>query len=326
MPPEGGTTGSGAGSGEGSIVVKITYAHRRSAFYSFDDHRGPGNELPPPDVRAAWLAAVHARGFEGVEVGVHPVGTADEAVRDLGKELADAGVPAAVIRGGGGFASPRTAGASRERVERAIHQAALIGCNLVNMTVSTPAHDPLGPGATGTGERISQGGSRYASEDDFAVTARHLQSLGTLAADLGVSIAIEMHQHSIADNSWSTLHLLDLVDLPNVGCNPDLGNLYWCYEEPEETIERCIVALAPRAKYWHCKQLVRVHVPEVQHAYYLKVPMPDGDMDYRFAIAAMLDAGYPGALAIEGVREGDQLYRDGRSVAYAREVIRELGH
>lgn len=306
--------------------MRITYAHRRSAFYPFDDHGGPGNELPPPDVRAAWIAAVRARGFEGVEVGVHPRGTADGTIRDLGKELADAGLPAEVIRGGGGFASPRAAASSRERVERAIHQAAAIGCNLVNMTVSTPPHDPLGPGASGNGERVSQGGSRYASEADFEITARHMREVGARAADLGVSIAIEMHQHSIADNSWSTLHLLDLIGLENVGCNPDLGNLYWCYEEPEETIERCIVALAPRAKYWHCKQLVRVHVPEVQHAYYIKVPLPDGDMDYRFAIAAMLHAGYAGALAVEGVREGDQLYRDGKSVAYCRDVIRELGH
>ena len=45
--------------------MKITYAHRRSAFYPFDDHGGPGNELPPPDSRVPWLAAVRARGFEG---------------------------------------------------------------------------------------------------------------------------------------------------------------------------------------------------------------------------------------------------------------------
>lgn len=183
------------------------------------------------------------------------------------------------------FCEPRAAHSSRERVERAIHQAHAIGCNLVNMTVSTPASDPTGPGANGVGERISQGGSRYATEADFEITAHHMREVGKIAAGLGVSIAIEMHQHSIADNSWSTLHLLDLIGLPNVGCNPDLGNLYWCYEEPEESVERCIVALAPRAKYWHCKQLIRVHVPEVQKAYYIKVPLPDGDMDYRFAVA-----------------------------------------
>ncbi len=116
-----------------------------------------------------------------------------------------------------------------------------------------------------------------------------------------------------------------MFDLPNVGVNPDLGNLYWTYEEPEEHIEQCIVALAPKAKYWHCKQLMRVHVPELERAYFIKVPLPDGDIDYRFALAAMVDAGYQGYMAIEGCREGDQLYRDGKSAAYAREVLKELG-
>ena len=46
--------------------------------------------------------------------------------------------------------------------------------------------------------------------------------------------------------------LLDLVALggvDNVGANPDLGNIYWHYEYPEETAEAAIVALAPRSVY-----------------------------------------------------------------------------
>ena len=66
----------------GSFVVKITYAHRRSAFYPFDDHGGPGNELPPSDIRAPWLAAVRARGFEGLEVGERVVMEWTDRLRD----------------------------------------------------------------------------------------------------------------------------------------------------------------------------------------------------------------------------------------------------
>src|SRR5688500_20151264 len=105
---------------------------------------------------------------------------------------------------------------------------------------------------------------------DYKVTG--VQTCALPSSDLGVDISIEMHQHSIADNSWSCLHLLDLIDRPNVGVNPDLGNLYWNYDVPEESNEACITALAPRAKYWHCKQLLRVHIPELTHAYYLQVP------------------------------------------------------
>jgi sugar phosphate isomerase/epimerase len=304
--------------------MKISYAFRRSVFYPYQDSRGPGNELPPPDVRRAYLQQVRKAGFEGIEVGVASARGGEAAVKELRRELEGEGVPCAAVRGGGGFANPRTAAQSRERVLEGIHTAAWIGSNLLNMTVGTPPRDPHGAGRD-VGGPLPQGSSRLASHADYEVTARHLRELGGIAADLGVEISIEMHQHSIADNSWSCLHLLDLIDRPNVGVNPDLGNLYWNYDVPEESNEACITALAPRAKYWHCKQLLRVHIPELTHAYYLKVPLPDGEIDYRFAISAMVQAGYPGYLAVEGCREGDQLYRDAKSVEYVRGVLKELG-
>ncbi len=305
-------------------MMQVVYAFRRAAFYPFTDADGPGNELPPPAVRPAYLAAVRVAGFEGIEVGVRSAAGDAAAVRALGGELAAAGVPCAVIRGGGGFTHPATAAESHDRMMEAIRKAAWIGANRVNMTVGTPATAPGAPGAVGVGEQTSQGGSRTASEADFAVTARHLRAGAALAAELGVEIAIEMHQHSIADNTWSCLHLLECVDHPNVGINPDLGNLYWTYAEPEGSIEECIVALAPYAKYWHCKQLQRLHIPELSRAYFQKVSLADGDIDYRFAIAAMAAAGYDGPLAIEGVREGDQLTRDARGVEYVRGILQGL--
>jgi sugar phosphate isomerase/epimerase len=171
---------------------------------------------------------------------------------------------------------------------------------------------------------VSQGASRTASEQDFVRTAEQLAQAGRLAADLGVKIAIEVHQGSIADYSASTLHLLDLVGSSSVGANPDLGNIFWHYEYPEETSEAAIVALAPRSVYWHCKNLRRMHVPEHRRSYFQRVPLPDGDLDYRFAIAAMLDAGYDGYLAIEGAQHGDQLTQDRRGADYARQLLAEL--
>jgi len=202
--------------------------------------------------------------------------------------------------------------------------AAWIGADIANMTVGTPAIEPRGRGARNTGESVSQGSSRTASEADFERTAAGIREVGGIASELGVQISIEVHQHSIVDNSWSALHLLDLIDRDNVGVNPDLGNIYWTYDVPEETSEAAIVALAPRAKYWHCKNLLRVHVEEVGRAIFLRVPLPDGEIDYRFAISAMRAAGYGGAVAIEGMREGDQISSDGKSAAYARALLREL--
>src|SRR6266849_3081997 len=202
-------------------------------------------------------------------------------------------------------------------------RASATGASIVNTAMVSPPTHPNGPGSGRQGEQVSQGSSRLASEQDFVATAQHLRNAGQLAADLNVKISIEVHQGSIADNSTATLHLLDLVGLESVGANPDLGNIYWQYEYPEETSEAAIVALAPRAVYWHCKNLRRLHLPELNRSFFTRVPLPDGDIDYRFDIGAMLDDDYQGYLAIEGAREGDQLSLDRRGVEYVQALLSE---
>ena len=86
---------------------------------------------------------------------------------------------------------------------------------------------------------------------------------------------------------------MELIDSPNIFLNPDLGNIYWCYDIPEESTEDAIVALAPHSRYWHCKNLKRVYIPENEHSIFLRTALPDGDIDYRFAITAMKEAGLP---------------------------------
>jgi sugar phosphate isomerase/epimerase len=76
--------------------------------------------------------------------------------------------------------------------------------------------------------------------------------------------------------------------------------------------------------YWHCKNLLRIHIPELKRSFYQRVPLPDGDIDYRFAISAMHDAGYTGYLAVEGGNLGDQLSQDQRSLEYARGIFKDL--
>ena len=303
--------------------MKVAYAFRRAMY-----HPATGAPFLFPDraVRPPWLRRIRDLGFDGIEVGLDAAGPQvdERGAGELRRELADAGVPCAAVRGGGSLAHPRSLHASTRRLEQTIRLAAWVGAPVANSGLTTPPHDPRGPGAANTGEATSQGGSRTATEADYERTAAALRRAGDLAADLGVTISIEVHQHSIVDNSWSALHLLELVDRPNVGVNPDLGNIYWTYDTPEETAEAAIVALAPHATYWHCKNLMRINIPQLNYSAYQRVPLPDGDIDYRFAISAMRAAGYQGYLAVEGVQQGDQLSADGRSLRYARAILEEL--
>jgi sugar phosphate isomerase/epimerase len=301
--------------------VKLCYALRRGVF--FPSTRDEFGQMPPTAERRRYLPLVRAMGFDAVEVGVDE--QADErAARELAHELHAEGLAIGAVRAGGGLSHPLAAPRAYERLQRAIRYASWTGAGVVNTALVNPPTHPGGPGADRRGEPVSQGASRTASAQDFHLTAERLRAAGHLAADLNVRISIEVHQGSIADNSTATLALLDLVALDNVGANPDLGNIYWHYEHPDETPEAAILALAPRAVYWHCKNLQRLHVPELHRSFFHRVPLPDGEIDYRFAISAMLEAGYDGYLAVEGAQQGDALSQDRRSVEYVRQLLAEL--
>ena len=305
--------------------MKIAYAYRRSAFYPF--YADEAWILPTGKMRGGYLQKVKEIGFEGIELGVDNFGGAEatkERVLEIKRELDDAGVPCIAIRAGGSLCQPNVMDRSRKRLEKAVEIAGWVGAGIVNTALSGPARNPqVSTGANGAPQ--SHGSSQQASADDYARTAKVLKEIGDRAGGSGITITIEVHQHSLADNSWTTMQLLDLADCPNVLVNPDLGNVLWTYENPEESSEQCIDSLASRSKYWHCKSLQRIHIPEINHTYFLRVPLPDGDIDYRYAISAMLKAGYDGYLAIEGANTGDQLSKDRRSLQYVRELLAELG-
>ena len=313
--------------------MKIAYAFRRSTYYPFE--AGAAWSLPDERALPDYLGKVRDIGFDGLELGLDNflsgssgssnggLDVDEGRVDEVKKRLDDEGTPCVTIRAGGALCYPQTAAHNRKRLEKSVEVASALGADIVNTALSGPPQNRmLDTGPSGAPE--SHGSSQTASEEDFIRTAQALREVGALAGDNGIDITVEVHQHSIADNSWSTLHLLELADSPFVHANPDLGNVLWNYDVPEETMEQCVSALASRSKYWHCKSLNRVHVPELDHSYYIRVPLPDGDIDYRFAISAMVEAGYDGYLAIEGANTGDQLYKDRRSVNYVRGILAEL--
>ena len=303
--------------------MKLVYAFRKSTFYP---HRGRNKALPPLKLRGAYLSKVRELGYEGIELSLDSLGGVDTsraAVKDLRRELEGSGLPCVAVRCKGSLKDEREAKGNCELLKKGVQAAEWIGAGILNTTVTSPKV-PGKPGAF-QGQSVSQGSSRMASEADFVATARGLARVADMAADSGVDLSVELHHNSIVDNSWSALRILKLIDRPNVGLNPDIKNIYWAYDEPEESSEDAILAMAPHAIYWHCKNVTRIPLPREGYTVFVRNALPDGEIDYRFAVAAMLDAGYDGCLAIEGNIYGDQLYIDGRSAAYAKSLIEELG-
>lgn len=303
--------------------MRIAYAYRRSNVYPYQN---AGSYSQSQTAWQKFLISLNDIGFDGIELSLDSLGGLDANKSDVFKQrklLEDHGIPCVVVKGGGGMHHYKNAYDNRVKLEKAVEVATWIGAETVNTGVSGYTYSKE-PSSTERGGSISLGSSREATEEDFARTAKGLREVSTMAGAHGINITIEVHQHSIADNSSSTLHILDLADSPNLFANPDLGNILWTYETPDETPEDAILALASRSKYWHCKNLHRIHIPEINHSYFVRVPLPDGDIDYRFAISAMVEAGFEGYLAIEGATEGDQLYADRRSLEYVKLVLSEI--
>ena len=303
--------------------MKIIYAFRRSNFFPY--HGSGHGTLPPKELRSEYLTMVKEADFEGIELGAggdFPSVEDKAGIQDLRAQLEGHGLPCLAVRGGGSLVCPRSGGENSKRLREVIQTAAGLGAEYVNVTAST---SQTGGGyGTGIGESVSHGSSREARVGEYEHLARAYAEAADFAGDHGVGIALELHQHSITDNSWSMTQLIELVDRPNFTANPDLGNVYWTYNHAEESCEETIVALAGCTRYWHCKNLTRVYLPDDDRAIFLQVPLRDGDIDYRFALNALHREGFDGIVAIEGVRTGDQLTQDRASVAYVRTLWKEL--
>src|SRR5438874_1542864 len=109
--------------------MSLIYAFRRTTLFPRPD---TGTELPT-EGRAAYLRAVRALGFEGLELGV-PRGSEAE-LRALRQELADAGLPCRALRGAGPTLQPEAADGGRERLRSGVRAAAAMGAPIYNVTI-----------------------------------------------------------------------------------------------------------------------------------------------------------------------------------------------
>lgn len=116
-----------------------------------------------------------------------------------------------------------------------------------------------------------------------------------------------------------------MVDRPNVGANPDLGNWLVAFTEPQEKWQDAIANLKPYTNYWHVKTFNRVFFKELNASRTLEVPLPWGDIDYRQVMRMMLtEPAYDGYIAIEVERSGDPFALMEPSIPYLKEIVAEV--
>jgi sugar phosphate isomerase/epimerase len=213
--------------------------------------------------------------------------------------------------------SPEVAAANEASVRRAIEVAETLGAPIVS--IGLPTAPAVAEAVARRLGRPWNGSGSDVADEAFTRTAAALRRLADTAADAGVDLTVELHQGSIVDTSSRLLRLLDLVDYANVGANPDIANTLQTVPPPGETWREALEALAPRANYWHVKNLRKIELPGRPPVLQRRA-LHEGEIDYRWAVSVMHAASFDGYVVVEGPGSGDHM----RAVEEGRHYLRYL--
>jgi sugar phosphate isomerase/epimerase len=273
----------------------------------------------------AWaeeLGELRDAGFDAVDLvdsWLEPATLSESELRELASVLADTGLRLAgisVVRRS--VIDPRDGDVNLDYTLRSLDAAAVLGAPVVSIGF----HRPLTPEQREASFWLVDPPQDDRSDASWALAAERLRRIVARAEELGIGVALELHEGTLLDSAAGALRVIDMVGSPSLGVNPDLGNLVRVPGPLAERWEETLRAVLPRTTYWHVKNYSRVERPG------LVVTIPSeleaGAIDYRRALGLALDAGYSGPVCIEHY-EGDALGAIARGRAYVEQVVRDRG-
>ena len=307
--------------------MKIAFSAMGIRYGNYKWSWTPDNPAPN-NVTKKLLSWAKDAGYDGFELEDHWIdfyNMSDSEIKQYKSVLDSTGMPIACIKTPGkNLCHPDVKDGNKKKLVRAIEIASMLESTIISLNLASSNTLYNAPITNMGGISESWGSSKDASEKEFELTADCLREAAKKASYLGVSLAIEVHQHAICDSAKSTIKLLDMVGEKNVGANPDLGNIYWTYQIPEEDWAESINKLADRTLWWHCKNLNRVHIPDLNRSIFIKTTLDQGDIDYRYCVNTLHQAGYEGYILVEGTGDKDGLYNSKRNLNYLRDLLSDL--
>ncbi len=156
--------------------------------------------------------------------------------------------------------------------------------------------------------------------DTWDLAVRRLRDLGRHAAELGLLLSLEMYEDTYLGTAASAVRLVEEIDLPNVGLNPDIGNLVRLHR-PIEDWRAAYRATLPYANYWHLKNYTRDEGDGVVTS--SPTSMELGIIDYRQVITEAVEGGYRGILLMEQYG-GDSLGVCATNREYVRGILSQV--
>lgn len=155
---------------------------------------------------------------------------------------------------------------------------------------------------------------------DLAVA--RIQELADHAAAEGVRLSLELYEDTFVGTADGAVAFVKDVDRPNVGVNPDVGNLLRLHR-PVPTWQEMYATLLPHANFWHVKNYVRDIDPATGAYFTHPASLESGTIDYRTVIQQAIEVGYDGVFMMEHYG-GDWLGVQARNHQFVRGVLEVL--
>jgi sugar phosphate isomerase/epimerase len=179
---------------------------------------------------------------------------------------------------------------------RTIDAAAELGCEVVSFGLHqaiTPEQQKQLWFWTVEGHKDPEG-----DRETWGNAVSRLRELGRHAAEVGLLLSLEMYEDTYLGSADSSVRLVQDIGLPNVGLNPDLGNLIRLHR-PVEDWRELVAKTLPFANFWHMKNYFRDEDAARDSYVTMPSPMESGLINYREAFKVALAAGFQGILCTE---------------------------
>jgi sugar phosphate isomerase/epimerase len=261
-----------------------------------------------------------AIGFDAIEIHDNWLRFGDLPVARQGDLLESArssglSVPAVTVARSS-IIDPVDGSANLAYTHRAIDSAAELGADVICLGL----HRPLLPAQHSALWFWTEQGPVDPDDDEvWTAAVRGFRELGSHAADLGVTVSLELYEDTYLGSSASAVRLIEEIGLDSVGLNPDLGNLIRLHR-PVERWDDLLRATLPYANYWHVKNYLRDEDPATGQITTSPCSLEAGVINYREATRLAAEIGYAGMFTCEHYG-GDSLGVSARNRDYLRSLL-----
>ncbi|WP_411719774.1 sugar phosphate isomerase/epimerase family protein [Mycetocola sp.] len=153
----------------------------------------------------------------------------------------------------------------------------------------------------------------------WALAVERFRDIGRHAAENGMIVSLELYEDTYLGTADSAVRMIEDIDLPNVGLDPDIGNLVRLHR-PIEDWREILAKTLPYTNYWQVKNYYRDEDPATGSIISIPAPLALGFINYREAIREALTLGFSGVFTCEHYG-GDGLGVSAMNMQYLRTLL-----